>query len=91
MDLKEKVTDALRRYFRPEHVQLEDDDGISGFVVSSQFQKLPALERQGLISNALRDSANKFTKAELRQVLVIAGLTPVEYEALGYREKRSRR
>jgi len=91
MDLKEKVTRALRGYFRPDQVELEDSDGVSGFVVSAQFQRMPALERQMLIHNALRDSSVKFTKPELRRILAIAGLTPVEYDALGYRKPAPRR
>jgi hypothetical protein len=45
------------------------------------------LERQVLIDKALRDSSAHLTKAELRKVLVVAGLTPAEYENLGYKEK----
>jgi stress-induced morphogen len=91
VDLKEKVTKALRQYLHPDHIELEDDGGISGFVVSPQFHRLPSLERQKLIHNALRDASSKLTKAELREVLAIAALTPAEYEALGYSEKGSRR
>jgi hypothetical protein len=91
VDLKEKVAEALRRHLGPDHVHLEDDDGISGFVVAAQFHGMPALERQTLIHNALRGPSVKFTKAELRQVLAIAALTPAEYEALGYQDKGSRR
>jgi hypothetical protein len=84
MDLKEKVTEALRQSLHPERIQLRDDDGISGFVVSAQFQRMPALERQTLIHKALNGPSVPLTRAELRQVLAIAGLTPAEYEALGY-------
>jgi hypothetical protein len=35
VDLKDKVTEALRRQLHPDHIHLEDDDGISGFVVSA--------------------------------------------------------
>jgi hypothetical protein len=91
VDLKEKVTAALRHNLHPDHIHLEDDDGISGFIVSAQFRRMPSLERQRLIHNALHGSSIKFTKAEFRQILAIAGLTPAEYEALGYRERESRR
>jgi acid stress-induced BolA-like protein IbaG/YrbA len=83
MELKEKVTKALNRQLSPDRVQLEDDDGISGIVVSKQFDQMPALDRQTLIDKALRGSKIKFTKAELRSVLAIAGLTPAEFAALG--------
>jgi acid stress-induced BolA-like protein IbaG/YrbA len=86
VDLKEKVTEALRLALQPQHLRLEDDDGISGYVVSAQFRDLPALDRQMLIDNALRAAPAKLTKAELRHILAIAGLTPAEYDALGDRE-----
>jgi hypothetical protein len=35
MDLKEKVEKAIRRYVETEIVQLKDQDGIFGFVVSA--------------------------------------------------------
>jgi hypothetical protein len=83
VDLKEKVAEALRLSLRTDRIQLEDDDGISGFVVSPQFRGLSALDRQMLIHKALRSPSVKFSRAELRQVLAIAALTPVEYEAVG--------
>ncbi len=91
MDLKEKITEALRRYLHSDQVHLDEDDGISGYVVSAQFQKMPSLERQMLIHTALHSSSLKFTKAEHRQILAIAGLTPAEFEGLGYRETATHR
>lgn len=84
MDLKKKVETALRRYLHAEVVHLEDDDGISGYVVSPQFQKMPSLDRQMVIHSALRGSSVRLSKSELQQILAIAALTPAEYEALGY-------
>jgi acid stress-induced BolA-like protein IbaG/YrbA len=83
MDLKKKVTLALRRFLQPDDIQLQDDDGISGFVVSGQFRKMSSMDRQMLIHKALHDSAAKVSAEELRNVLTIACLTPEEYEALG--------
>ena len=91
MDLKEKVAQALDRFFEPDHIRLLNDDGVYGYVVSSRFQKMAALDRAKLIDQALRKSSPKLTKAELREVMAIAALTPVEYAALGYEEKKSRR
>jgi hypothetical protein len=88
VDIKNKVSTALSQSLTPDYIQLEDDDGISGFVVSTRFKQMPALDRQMLIDNALRGSAIKFTKAELRQVLAIAGLTPAEYEALDHKGEK---
>ena len=52
MDLKEKIIKALRS-LRPEFALLDDDDGISGFVVSRVFEGMPGLERQEAIGEAL--------------------------------------
>jgi len=53
MDVKERVEKALSAALGDAYVRLEDDDGISGFVVSSRFKGMPTLDRQGLIDNAL--------------------------------------
>lgn len=79
MDLKEKVTDVLRSALDAERVQLEEDDGIYGFVVSSQFCHQTSLDRQKLIHRVLHRSASKLTNAELRRILAIAAFTPAEY------------
>jgi stress-induced morphogen len=89
MDLKEKVTEALARHLHPERIQLEDDDGISGFVVSTQFRGMSSFDRQTLIHHLLRDTAPKLSKAELRQILAIAALTPVEFELIDQSVERS--
>ncbi len=83
MDLKDQIVKVLLQELKPEYVRLEDDDGISGFVVSRSFENLSSLDRQGKIDQAL-DRAS-LTPEERRQVLMIAGLTPPEYEAVGAR------
>jgi hypothetical protein len=83
MELREKVAEALRQHFNPDHIRLEDDEGISGVIVSGQFRGVTSLDRQTLIRKALRDSSVKLTPAELRKVVAIAALTPIEYESLG--------
>jgi acid stress-induced BolA-like protein IbaG/YrbA len=89
--LKEKVESALKGAIAANRIRLEDDDGISGFIVSSDFRGMTALDRQTLIENALRHSSVKFTKPELRQILAIAALTPAEYETVDFKESsRSR-
>jgi acid stress-induced BolA-like protein IbaG/YrbA len=80
MDLKEKVTLALADRFKTGQIQLDDDDGISGFLVSNEFRGMSSIDRQSLIYEALRSPAFKFSKAELRRILGIAALTPVEFE-----------
>jgi acid stress-induced BolA-like protein IbaG/YrbA len=83
MDVKEKVRSALVHELDPEHVRLEDDDGISGFVVSRRFTGMSSFDRQGKIEETL-DRAS-LAADERRQVLMIAGLTPDEYAAIGAR------
>jgi hypothetical protein len=66
-------------------VRLEDDDGISGFVVSPQFKGMPSLERQELIDDALVTGAHRLAPDGRRRIFMIAGLTPIEYETVGSR------
>jgi acid stress-induced BolA-like protein IbaG/YrbA len=82
VDLKEKVTVALKGAVANARIRLEDDDGISGFVVSAEFRGMSSLDRQTLIDKALRNSAVKFFKQERRNILAIAALTPAEYETI---------
>ncbi len=82
MDLKEKVTAALAEAISDARLRLEDDDGISGFVVSAEFKGMPALDRQTMIDRALRNSTVKFSKQERRHILAIAALTPAEFESV---------
>lgn len=84
MDIKEKVMSALSG-LHPEFVRLEDDDGLTGFVVSSRFEGKTALDRQAEIEDALDKAATPLTADERRRVLAIAGLTPTEYSATGSR------
>lgn len=83
MELKEKIAKALRVAFDPENIVLRDEEGISGFIVSPRFRRMNALARQELIEKALRAPAAKLSKSELHQILAIAPLTPLEYDALG--------
>jgi stress-induced morphogen len=84
MALKDRVEAALRNRFQVDHIQLDDEDGIYGWVVSPVFRRLSSLDRQTLIDEALRDPSMKLTKREERQIMFIEALTPVEY-----REKAS--
>jgi acid stress-induced BolA-like protein IbaG/YrbA len=83
MDLKEKVEHALSSHLQVDNIELVDDNGIYGFVVSPDFRGMSAIDRQTLIDHALRDPKAKLSKREFRQILVIAALTPVEYEVRG--------
>ena len=78
-----KVKKALKRAFNPEIVNLEDDDGIIGVVVSDQFRCMESIERQMSIDNTLRDPLSRLSENEIRQVLAITLMTPEEYVAFG--------
>jgi acid stress-induced BolA-like protein IbaG/YrbA len=82
VDLKEKVTIALKGAIADARLRLEDDDGISGFVVSAEFNGMSALDRQALIDKVLRHSTVRFSKQERRNILAIAALTPAEFETV---------
>jgi len=83
MDLKDKIMKALFQSFEPEFMRIEDDDGISGFVVSRSFRGISSLDRQGRIEKTLQKTP--LAREERRRILMIAGLTPEEYEAVGVR------
>ena len=83
MEIKDKIVNALFQTLKPEYVRLEDDDGISGFVVSHQFEGLSALDRQEKIKGTLQNVP--LSQEDRRRVFMIAALTPVEYEAVGAR------
>jgi acid stress-induced BolA-like protein IbaG/YrbA len=83
VDVKEKVIEALRTNLTADYIRVEDDDGLSGFIVSQQFQGMSALDRQALIENAIDHAPHPLTRQEQRRVLMIAGLTPAESDAVG--------
>ena len=83
MEVKDKIINALRKPLNAAYIRLEDDDGISGFVVSTRFDGMSTLDRQGLIEDTLSKASASLSPEEKRRVLMIAGLTPVEYDAVG--------
>lgn len=83
MDIKEKIVKAFVHRLGAQYTRLEDDDGISGFVVSPTFDGMSAFDRQVLIEEALSKGPEPLTRDELRAVLMIAALAPVEYDAVG--------
>ena len=85
MDVTDKIVTALSDSMDVDYIRLEEDDGITGFVVSPRFQGMSSLDRQVLIEDALKKSPNSLTSQEQRQVLMIAGMTPEEYETVGAR------
>ena len=85
MEITDKIISAFREPLHPEFIRLDDDDGISGYVVSSRFEEMSTLDRQQLIDEALLGAADPLSSEEQRQILMIAGLTPLEYESVGAR------
>ena len=83
MDVREKIIKALSQSFQVDYVRLESVDGISGFVVSPQFEEVATMDRQIAIDEALDKASDPLTAEERRQVLMIAALTPDEYNAVG--------
>jgi hypothetical protein len=83
VDVKGKLINALQANLTAHYIRLEEDDGISGFVVSPQFEGMSTLDRQGLIEHAISNAPEPLTSEEQRQILMIAGLTPAESDAVG--------
>lgn len=83
MDVKDKIVSALREPLKAAYIRLEDDDGISGFVVSDQFTDMTTFDRQRMIDDLLNAASPPLSQDEKRLVLMIAGLTPAEYDAVG--------
>ena len=78
MDLKEKIAAVLKAAFEPEDLMLDDSDGLGGYITSAKFRGFDSLDRQKMLDKALRAPGSGLTKAELREILVIAALTPEE-------------
>jgi acid stress-induced BolA-like protein IbaG/YrbA len=78
MDFKEKVEKALRSHFQVEHLDLTDDNGITGVMISPDFEGVGRQDRHRRIDRALREN---LTDCRRRRITLISTLTPVEYEA----------
>ena len=83
MDVKDKIINALQANLETHYVRLEEDDGISGFVVSPRFEGMSTLDRQALIDHAISNAPVALSPEEKRHILMIAGLTPAESDAVG--------
>jgi stress-induced morphogen len=79
VELRKKVTSALEAAFHPDRILLEDDDGITGYVISPKFRGLDSYDRQTMIYEVLQGRGAKLTKSQQKQILLIAALTPEEY------------
>ncbi len=83
MALKSKIKAALIEAFSPEYLELCEVDrtGVSGYVVSPEFQDLSELDRQELLRERLLST--QLAPIELRKVLLIVPLTPEEATSMG--------
>ena len=79
MELRDKVKAALEGALEPQLVDLQDDDGIIGCVVSSRFRRMEAIDRQFLIDDILKEPAAGLEPAERKKVILISAFTPEEY------------
>jgi stress-induced morphogen len=76
MDLLEKVRALLVDEFPPpDKIELDDDHGIIGAVVSQRFEGLESIDRINIIWDLLDRNLNK---EERRQIVTIVAVTPVE-------------
>ncbi len=80
-DLLPKVERILRSRFRIDHLELVDDDGIFGSMVSPDFDGVSISDRGVLLDRAFRDPASGLSDRERRRIRLIMKRTPVEYEA----------
>jgi hypothetical protein len=81
MDLVQRVKRLLRRRFAPADIKLDDDDGVTGYIVSPMLRGKSSLERQTEIDEVLRDASARLSQEDLSRILLIAALTPVEFES----------
>jgi len=79
VDLQKRIERVLQAAFDPEEIRLEQDDGISGYVISRRFRGMEAVDRQGMIYDALHDPSVDLQPEDMRQILAIAALTPEEF------------
>lgn len=70
--LKRKLTEVFPP---PDTVKLEDDDGITGVITSSRFERMDGVDRQRLIRKIL---GAELSFDEQRQIQLIVGVTPDE-------------
>ena len=76
MGLITEVTSILRTAFSPpDKIELEDDDGIVGSVVSSRFEGMEMIDRINLIWDLLDEN---LPREKRRRVILIVAATPEE-------------
>jgi acid stress-induced BolA-like protein IbaG/YrbA len=91
VDLVTKIASILKPALALERIYLDvEDDAITGYVVSKRFQGMSSLDRQKLLVKELKSAPAPLTPEELRQILMIAALTPIEFDSVGAKIKIQR-
>jgi stress-induced morphogen len=76
MDFLGKVRTLLTKTFRPpDQVDVREEDGVIGVVVSRRFRNLDTIDRQSMIGNLLRKGLEP---EERKRILMIVAVTPEE-------------
>jgi len=71
-----KLNDLLREKFpAPDLIELEDDKGIIGTIISTRFKNMEMMDRVNLIWDFLDEN---LTKEERRKIVLIIAMTPKE-------------
>lgn len=83
MEINNKIIRAMSDFLEVEYIRLDEEDRISGYVVSPTFQGISSIARQEMIDKALTTGPHALTPQERRRVLMIAALTPLEYISVG--------
>ena len=76
MDFLDKVRAVLSKKFPPpDEIELKEDDGVIGVVVSKRFRKMETLNRQTMIRKLLEKGLDP---KEQKRILIIVAVTPEE-------------
>lgn len=76
MALAKKLKKILQSDFPPpDKVELRDEDGIIGIVVSKRFRRMDTMDRQNLLHQIL---TTHLSAEEQQHVLMIVAVTPEE-------------
>ena len=75
-ELDKKVISVLKAAFPSAEIDLQDDDGIIGVLVSNEFEGVEAIDRQNKIWKVLDRS---LAPEEKRRIHIIVAATPEEH------------
>jgi hypothetical protein len=76
MGFLDKVRSILIKKFPPpDEIDLKEEDGVVGVIVSRRFRKMETIARQELLGKLLE---KELTPNERKRILVIVAVTPEE-------------